>query len=188
MSRSPERTMYGISFVAVSDFSALQSACPPIPLMVRSAKMIDGRNSLARASAAAPSATTSDFSPLRCNTREIRRATCGSSSTMRIIARDLSAIETNAHAFAQMRERSTGECAADVREGVGDRHDARRQKRLPKRQPCGENDSDDQRDDITARSLLAIEQHEGEKSPRHEQECIRKQLAQRKSRRCLRAS
>src|SRR5258708_26044344 len=98
--------------------------------MVRSAKIIDGRNSMARVNALWPSAMISVFSPLRWRTSAMRRATCGSSSTTRIMARS-SHLEPHANLLAQMRAGRAEERSDHVPDDVAERRDARRERCLP---------------------------------------------------------
>src|SRR5437870_3143458 len=138
MSRSPETTTYGISFVSGVALRTLQSCSPPIPLMVRSAKMMSGEFARAFSSAEPPSATTSDSCPFRCSTSEISRATCGSSSTTRILMR--SPVEAEMDLLAEMPAGGAGERAQAIRKGVGEGRDAGRQQQLPRRQAESEEE------------------------------------------------
>src|SRR4051794_10809255 len=119
---------YGICRVASSLFNVEQSASPESPLMPRSAKIIVGRSSRARSAAASPSATTSDVWPPRCSTRPISRATCGSSSTIKITAMAL--IESDADGAAQMPERGADQRTAEVEDRVAEGRDARLEQRV----------------------------------------------------------
>src|SRR6476659_4105105 len=110
-------------------FSVEQRASPERPLMPRSAKIMAGRSERARSIAESPSPTTSDVWPPRWSTRPISRATCGSSSTIRIMAMALG--EANVDGAAQMPEGCAEQRTGEVEDRVAEGRDPRRQRVLP---------------------------------------------------------
>src|SRR5688572_27417041 len=132
-------------FVSGTDLIALQSASPPIPLIVRSAKMMLGGVCRTWSSADWPSATTFDLYPFRCRTRAISRATCGSSSTTRMV----SVLKLNAHLLAQVPSDGAHERTERIRQRVDPARHASRQKVLPDLHRHGEQQTGDERQKIS---------------------------------------
>src|SRR6188508_2724789 len=119
-------------FVSGFDLSVEQSCSPPIPLMVRSAKIMAGLAEMARLKALSPSETTWESKPLRCSTSEMSRATWGSSSTTRIMRLSpRSKVEPHMHALPRVTERRAGQRAQPVGHHVRERRHPRGQKLLP---------------------------------------------------------
>src|SRR4051795_7052766 len=170
MSRSPERITYGIERVSSNCFKLLQRVSPSIPLMVRSAKIIDGRAARAFSSAAPPSATMSTFSPCRCSTKAMRRATCGSSSTMRITARPL--FEADAQLLAQVRGHGARRTAGGVPRRVVPAGDPRRKCALPRHEEARKGHADRERQRVRGRAMPAVEGEEGQDAPGDEEEDV----------------
>src|SRR5438067_6516846 len=138
--------------------------------MVRSAKIIDGLDARAFSRAAPPSATMSTFSPLRCSTRAMSRATWGSSSTMRITPGPLH--ETDAQLLAQMRPHRPDRAADRVPGRVVPAGDARGQRALPSDQHTrkGHADRDGQR--VRGGAAAAVECEKGQRPPRDEKKNV----------------
>src|SRR5438105_12144809 len=171
MSRSPERITYGMARVSSNRFRLLHSVSPSIPLIVRSAKVIDGGDARAFSSAVPPSATMSTFSPCRCRTRAIRRATCGSSSTMRITDGPL--LESDAQLLAQMRGHGPDGTADGVPGGVVPAGNASRKCALPRHEQTRKGHADRQRQRVRGRAARAVEGEERQHPPRDEEEDVR---------------
>src|SRR6476660_6479557 len=137
--------------------------------MVRSAKIIAGRISLARAKALWPSATISVLCPLRSSTSAMRRATWGSSSTTRIMMRS-SSLKADAHRLAQVRAARAEKRSDDVPDGVARRRDRRRQRGLPGIDAEGECGRHDERDHVRHRAgMLRRKCHEHQEAPGDEE-------------------
>src|ERR1041385_3988707 len=139
-----------------------------MPLMVRSAKIMAGRSSRTRESAVCPSATIWQSLPCRCRTRAMSRATCGSSSTIRIT---FVLLEPDADALAGVAQNGAGRTAAAVPERVVPPRHARRQPVLPldqRQRKCHAHDEGERVSRDTAR-LSAIEGQEGHRAPRSEE-------------------
>src|SRR5205085_9725706 len=96
------------------------------------------------------------------------RATCGSSSTTRIIARPLR--ESDADALARVAERCAAECAEDVEGKVEPAGDAGRQRELPRvdRREEHERGQCDVKVRARARPVVAIECEKRQKAPRQQ--------------------
>src|SRR5438128_2509996 len=100
----------------------------------------------------------------------MRRATCGSSSTTRIM-RAASVLESDSKRFAKVTENCAGEGAEGVGDRVEDRGERRREQRLPRRDRRGEQNAaaDRHRVGSPPRTRRAVEQQKCKKPPRGEE-------------------
>src|SRR5438874_2401981 len=129
--------------------------------------------SLTRESAVCPSATIWQSRPCRCRTSAMSRATCGSSSTMRITS---VLLEPEAHALAEIAQDRAGGAAGAVPERVIPTRHASGQPVLPFDQRQRKCHAHGQGQQVSggAPRLSAIEGQKGDRAPGDEQQDVRR--------------
>src|SRR5215212_11086057 len=159
-----------MSLVSGTLLMALQRAWPPMPRMVRSARIMAGRCSRARASCLCPSATISLSKPLRCRILAISCATGASSSTTRITT--ASGFEADAHPLPQISEGGAGQRADRVGDRVGQRGHPRGEKVLPYVDSHRKDDSHRAGDGVRLRTRprRTVEGEEHQEAPGQEEQ------------------
>src|SRR5437763_1214429 len=173
MSMSPETTTTRMSCVSGTLLIALQRAWPPMPRMVRSARIISGRSSRARASALWPSETISLWKPWRWRILAISCATGASSSTTRITA--TSRFEADADLLAQVSEGGAGQRTDGVGDGVGHGRHPRGERVLPYVDSHRKDDSYRTGDHVRLRARPArpVQGQEHQEAPGDEEKDVR---------------